>query len=184
MLKFYEIFSMVLGNIFLLILLGLLIYSIVYRVRTKNLAKTAAKKIHESNFLQETFKPMTDKEKKRLQEKGLSETKITYDLKNNKVETSDDKVKFEDTVMHYTNDEPDNSVIVLISDHGDETGDVLYSFIKDKNKEYLNETLFDKYKFNKVLNHKVEPRGNKTNILKLLVDEYNFFVPEEINKEA
>lgn len=79
--KVFNVVIHVLGYITFVILVIYIVYKIFEKAIMKHRVKVYAKKLAESNFLQEATAEMTDEEREKLIKTNHAETKIKLDLK-------------------------------------------------------------------------------------------------------
>ena len=81
----YHIIVMALGNATLIILL-IYIFFVIYRhFKMKSIIKKYAKQLKDNNFLKDAMGPMSDEEKKKMEETKYAKTTVSMDFETMKV---------------------------------------------------------------------------------------------------
>lgn len=78
----YKLLVILFGNVLLIYLIGLAIYSIIKKINVTKYNKSVADKLKDSNMFTDMFGKMTDEEKAKLEKTGKAETEVKLDLNN------------------------------------------------------------------------------------------------------
>lgn len=76
----YKLLVILFGNVLLIYLIGLAIYSIIKKINVTKYNKSVADKLKDSNMFTDMFGKMTDEEKAKLEKTGKAETEVKLDL--------------------------------------------------------------------------------------------------------